>query len=123
MKQRCNDKGNLKYGARGCSYDPRWDDFSVFLAEMNERPPNTTLDKDINGGVGCLYYCRENCTWATQEQQTNARRSNAKLTSQMKEEVKRLRSSGMTLTELGKTFSCSTRTISRAINQPHTRCK
>jgi hypothetical protein len=48
------------YGGRGITYDPSWNDFSVFLADMGDVPEGLTLDrKDPNGN-----YNKENCHWA-----------------------------------------------------------
>lgn len=52
--------------------DPRWADFVNFLADMGERPPNTTLDR-IDNEKG---YWKDNCRWATHEQQHNNKRTN-----------------------------------------------
>lgn len=74
MKQRCDNKRSTKYhayGAKGVSYDPAWASFSAFFADMGERPFGTTLDrKDHN-----LPYSKDNCRWATAEQQNRNRRN------------------------------------------------
>lgn len=70
MRNRCNYKGHIeyhRYGGRGISYDPRWNDFLVFLDEMGTKPDQTSLDRiDNNKG-----YCKENCRWATREEQSS----------------------------------------------------
>lgn len=73
MKNRCNNP-NLKeyknYGGRGITYDERWNDFNEFYKDMGERPEGTTLDRiDVDKN-----YCKENCRWATREQQQRNRR-------------------------------------------------
>jgi hypothetical protein len=64
------------YGGRGITACDEWrSDFSRFLADMGERPPGTTLDrKDNDKG-----YCKENCRWATRQEQGRNRRTNALL--------------------------------------------
>lgn len=55
-----------KYGARGITVCDRWDDFSLFLEDMNERPSlSYSLDR-IDGGRG---YEPSNCRWATKSEQ------------------------------------------------------
>lgn len=61
------------YGDRDITICDRWLKFENFLKDMGERPSNLTLDR-INNNLG---YCKENCKWSTQKQQTrNTRRNN-----------------------------------------------
>lgn len=72
MKSRCtNNKsdGYINYGAAGIDFDPRWEDFSIFVEDMGERPNGTTLDR-VAGKQG---YSKENCRWATYKTQTQNR--------------------------------------------------
>lgn len=74
MKSRCNNPRYSQYkdyGGRGITYDPDWEDFKNFLADMGERPKGKTLDRfpDHDGP-----YNKNNCRWATKvEQQRNRR--------------------------------------------------
>lgn len=64
------------YGQRGVDYDPRWDDFCLFLEDMGVRPEGTTLDRiDVDGD-----YTKDNCRWATPSEQANNRTSSLLLT-------------------------------------------
>lgn len=77
MKARCTNKNNNKYylyGDSGIKFDPRWSDFRCFLSDMGERPKNTSLDR-IDNKIG---YCKENCRWATNKQQSRNRRPQKK---------------------------------------------
>lgn len=73
MRRRCTDEthhGHKNYAGRGLRYDPRWERFDNFLADMGERPPGATLDRiDYNAG-----YSKENCRWATIYTQNNNKR-------------------------------------------------
>lgn len=78
MRRRCldpNDKNYSLYGGRGVSISEEWvGDFLAFYRDMGPKPTNKhSLDRiDVNGN-----YCKENCRWATQFQQTqNTRRNN-----------------------------------------------
>jgi hypothetical protein len=58
------------YGGRGITVCKRWGKFSNFLADMEEPPAGTTLDR-INNDLG---YEPGNCTWSTRTEQSRNRR-------------------------------------------------
>lgn len=79
MRQRCYDKKkhNYKwYGGRGITVCKRWNSFNNFLADMGVRPIGHTLDRVKKNGN----YCKSNCKWSTQKEQTNNTRSNRLIT-------------------------------------------
>lgn len=74
-RNRCrnpNATGYERYGGRGISFDPRWDDFAAFLSDMGVRPDGLTLERVDNAGN----YEPGNCIWATPTAQARNRRSN-----------------------------------------------
>jgi len=74
MIQRCTNENHRdyhKYGGRGITVCDQWlNSFESFYADMGDKPPYLSLDR-INNDEG---YYKENCRWATrQEQQLNRR--------------------------------------------------
>ena len=68
MKQRCNNPHNKdypSYGGRGIAVCKEWLEFSNFLKDMGEQPPNQTIER-IDNDKG---YCKSNCCWATRTRQ------------------------------------------------------
>lgn len=70
MLVRCNDPGHVAYkdyGGRGIKVCERWEaDFLNFLEDMGPRPRGMTLDRKDND----LGYFKDNCRWATKDQQS-----------------------------------------------------
>ncbi len=77
MKSRCNNPSNSAYkwyGGRGITYDPSWDEYAPFLADMGECPLDLSLDRiNVNGN-----YEPANCRWATAREQANNKRTKSK---------------------------------------------
>lgn len=73
MKTRCTNKNHDKYhlyGGRGIGYCKEWESFENFVADMGEKPDGCSLDR-IDNYKG---YSKDNCRWATREQQSANRR-------------------------------------------------
>lgn len=77
MKQRCLNKNAHEYenyGGRGIGICKEWlgeSGFSIFLSDMGERPDGTSIERvDNNKG-----YSKDNCIWATREQQQSNKRT------------------------------------------------
>lgn len=75
MLQRCTNPNNPwfpDYGGRGIMVCAQWRKFENFLADMGERPPGRTLEREDNNGN----YEANNCRWASSlEQGRNKRNS------------------------------------------------
>lgn len=77
IKQRCFNKNDARYknyGNRGITVCDRWkNSFENFWEDMgSEYKEGLTLDRINNDGN----YCKENCRWTTQKQQSNNRTNN-----------------------------------------------
>lgn len=79
MKARClnkNSKFFKHYGGRGITICKEWLKFENFYKDMGNCPQGKSLDRIDNNGN----YYKENCRWATQEEQCNNMRKNHLLT-------------------------------------------
>ena len=79
MKGRCTNpkKSDYSYyGGRGIKVCDSWtESFDNFIKDMGPRPEGATLDRvDVDGD-----YCKENCRWATFEEQSNNTRRSVKI--------------------------------------------
>jgi hypothetical protein len=73
IKKRCRLKSHPSYrwyGAKGITYDPKWEDFKGFLEDMGERPGNFTIDR-IDSDLG---YYKNNCRWVSMQDNLDNRK-------------------------------------------------
>lgn len=111
MRKRCENKrcrSYPDYGGRGITVCERWRSFINFLADMGERPAGKSIDR-IDNNLG---YSPENCRWATRvEQNRNTRAS--KLELHEADQIRWLRSTGQTYTDIARFFGLSLTHTSR----------
>lgn len=85
MKQRCNNSNHKQYknyGARKIKVCKRWlepngQGFLNFLKDMGEKPGKKYSIERINNDLG---YFKENCKWATRQEQSRNTRQNINIT-------------------------------------------
>jgi len=84
MKDRCKNPRNRSYknyGGRGISVCSAWESFEQFFADLGPAPPGSWLERNDNNGN----YCKDNCRWASRDEQQNNRRGIIKLEFQGRE--------------------------------------
>jgi hypothetical protein len=81
MKDRCSNPNNKRYdlyGERGITVCDEWkNSFEQFYKDMGPKPTSKhSIDRvDVDGN-----YCKENCRWATDAEQSRNTRSNINIT-------------------------------------------
>ncbi len=77
MIWRCKSESQKYYFQKGVSVCERWESsFEAFFEDMGERPDGATIDR-IDNSKG---YEKDNCRWATKQQQARNRTNNKILT-------------------------------------------
>lgn len=74
MLERCYRKGHISYkyyGGKGIKVADPWHDFNTFASDMGNRP---SLNHSIERKDGDKDYSKENCCWATPEEQAANRK-------------------------------------------------
>jgi hypothetical protein len=115
MKTRCGNPNHNDYkhwGARGITYDPRWEDFNEFFADMGPSPgKGYTLERKDNNGN----YCKDNCIWILKKLQNRNMRSTKLNMEKAREIRKRYKFGKITMQELANEFGTTDRNVGSII--------
>lgn len=109
MVQRCTNKKHPRYadyGGRGIVVCNRWlgnAGFVNFIADMGDRPPNTSIERRNNNGN----YEPSNCYWATKHEQARNTRTVRLVTYNEKQ---------LSVTEVSKLTGINRKTLYRRLN-------
>lgn len=78
MRSRCGDRENSRYGGRGISVCPEWDDYGTFRSWAIDAgyAEGLSIDRIDNDGN----YAPDNCRWTDRITQANNRRGQVLLT-------------------------------------------
>lgn len=78
IKERClnpHTKHFNRYGGRGILISEEWLDFRNFIHDMGRKPSGSWIERRLNNGP----YSKDNCYWATPEQQSRNKSSNIRI--------------------------------------------
>ncbi len=114
MTGRCfnkNDKAFKHYGGRGITVCDRWLAFENFYADMGKVHDGFSIERlDVNGN-----YEPSNCKWIPKNRQATNRRSSV-LTESDVREIRRLRSDGLIMKDIGSRFGASAQLIYQVLS-------
>ncbi len=116
MKERCNRKKSpsyKNYGGKGIGYDPRWELFTNFYADMGDCPSGFSIDR-IDNTKG---YSKDNCKWSDSTEQ-NRNTSRVKLDMDKVRNIRSARASSpdTTLKELANEYGVCIATVGNVVN-------
>ena len=112
MLQRCTNPNHTYYERYKGLLCDEWFDFNSFIADMGERLVGTSLDR-IDNTKG---YCKENCRWATPEQQVRNRKYNV-MSEELARNIRELYASGFRTTAISKILNISKSNTSNVLHK------